>query len=748
VLVRNCAAALAVAAGVVVLGGGAAAAPGDLALASTTASGVKSNGDSGSTYASLSADGNVVAFDSHGTNLDPLDRESGQDVYVKTLSTGQIAFVPVTSSGVKGNGVSWDAEVSADGRVVAFSATATNLVPGDKDSFPDAYVKDLSSGDVKVVSTSSSGTKGNGGSYPASTSADGSRVAFFSDSSNLDRGDTDTELDLYVKDTRTNELILASTPSSGVKGANEVYLDRAILSADGSSVAFTWAGPGAGGPYSRAYVKDLATGSLTVASRSASGADANGDSYVWGFSGDGSRVAFYSHATNLDPADTDSALDVYVKDLRTGEVTLASTTADAVKGNGDSYGGTLSGDGTKLGFFSEATNLDPRDVDRLEDVYVKDLRTGALTLSSTSSTGEKGNGHSDLAAVSGDGSRVVFRSRATNLDSRDTNTDYDVYVKEVPPEVCTRIGSTLSITVPSAGSVSIGRSGTSFNVAAAGLPDSTCGGSTVDNTTKVDISGRVHDDALTVDLSNGPFAPSAGGSEIPFRIDLGAGSDRLTLQGGTDAERFTAGTRGINTDLDADVDLTLVGVEQVTLDGGDGNDVLSGLGGRGTGLPFPATLTLRGAGGDDQLVDGAGADVEDGGPGNDRFTAGKAASGGDVLNGGPGSDTADYAARTVELSVTLDGSANDGAAGESDNVAADVERVIGGSGDDTIDAGLAVAVANMFSGGPGADTLLGRGGNDMLNVADGVSGNDFADGGSGTDRCARDGGDVAFHCER
>jgi hypothetical protein len=65
-------------------------------------------------------------------------------------------------------------------------------------------------------------------------------------------------------------------------------------------------------------------------------------------SASGTRVTFWSEATNLDPGDTDSLTDVYVKDLTTGDIVLASTSDTGVKGNSESYAASLSADGTSM----------------------------------------------------------------------------------------------------------------------------------------------------------------------------------------------------------------------------------------------------------------------------------------------------------------------------------------------------------------------------------------------------------------
>ena len=354
----------------VLLVSGASAAPGDITLASTADDGTK--GDSDSTQASLSADGSTVAFDSFAMNLDPGDPDDLSDVYVKDLATGDIVLASTNGDGVKGNNSSMNASLAPGGSRVAFDSAASNLDEADTTPDADIYVKDLGTGDLTLASATSVGVKGDGSSIMPSLSADGSMVAFSSSSANLDEADMDVSVDIYVKDLGTGAIRLVSTASDGTKG--------------------------------------------------------NGDSSDVALSADGSTVAFSSTSTNLDPADMDSDADLYVKDLTTGAVTLASTSDEDVKGNGLSFGPSLSADGSAVAFSSFATNLDPADDHFDEDVYVKDLVTGGLVLASTADDGTKGDAASGGPSLSADGSAVAFHSSASNLDPGHTGTS-DVYVK-------------------------------------------------------------------------------------------------------------------------------------------------------------------------------------------------------------------------------------------------------------------------------------------------------------------------------
>jgi Ca2+-binding RTX toxin-like protein len=124
-----------------------------------------------------------------------------------------------------------------------------------------------------------------------------------------------------------------------------------------------------------------------------------------------------------------------------------------------------------------------------------------------------------------------------------------------------------------------------------------------------------------------------------------------------------------------------------------------------------------------RLMGGSGNDTITGGPGDDVLIG---EGGADTLTGDAGRDTADYSARVAPVSVSLNGSADDGEAGEADNVASDVEILVGGSADD------------QLAGNDGDNVLLGNAGNDILGAG---GGNDQLDGGAGDDTLA--GGDGA-----
>jgi Ca2+-binding RTX toxin-like protein len=193
------------------------------------------------------------------------------------------------------------------------------------------------------------------------------------------------------------------------------------------------------------------------------------------------------------------------------------------------------------------------------------------------------------------------------------------------------------------------------------------------------------------------------GNEL--KITGGSSADSITVD--VSAGYFTASGAGCDTSSWAESTVDIVVIE-----GLGGNDTLS----IGSGVGAGKTSRLEGGDGNDTLNGGASSDTLIGGDGADAF------------NGGSGTDTADYGAKNVNLNITIDGSANDGASGETDNVKTDVENVIGGSANDSIT------------------------GSSSTNDLSGADGNDTLDGGSGTGqdqlRCGAGSGDEAYYGNR
>lgn len=146
---------------------------------------------------------------------------------------------------------------------------------------------------------------------------------------------------------------------------------------------------------------------------------------------DGRFVVFVSAFSNLVRQDANRAVDVFVFDRMTGRTRLVSTTSEGEQANGDSYHPAVSADGGFVAFDTRATNLSSEDTDRESDVYLKNLRTGDVELISVGASG-KGDGSSGYPDVSRDGERISFTSDAPNLVDVDSNGNSDVFVRDRP----------------------------------------------------------------------------------------------------------------------------------------------------------------------------------------------------------------------------------------------------------------------------------------------------------------------------
>jgi len=185
----------------------------------TTRVSVASDGtqaSSGSSRPSISADGRYVAFASDASNLVSGDTNGQKDIFVFDRHTGQTTRVSMASDGTQANSISDWPSISADGRYVAFSSFASNLVLGDTNGRGDIFVHDRLTGETTRVSVASDGTQANGTSSWPSISADGRYVAFGSDATSF--GNTDFRTDIFVHDRQTKETARVSVASDGSTG--------------------------------------------------------------------------------------------------------------------------------------------------------------------------------------------------------------------------------------------------------------------------------------------------------------------------------------------------------------------------------------------------------------------------------------------------------------------------------------------------------------------------------------------------
>jgi uncharacterized repeat protein (TIGR01451 family) len=390
----------------------------------------------------IDAAGNLVTFDSAATNLVAPDANGGLlDVFVHDRAANTTQLVSVSSDEVQGNSGSNSPSISADGRFVSFVSPASNLVPGDTNNAEDIFVRDLVAGTTERVSLSSTGEQANSSTTLASISADGRWVAFSSFATNLVPGDTNGHFDVFIHDRETGLTELVSVSSSEAQG--DAPSTTPSVSGDGQLVAFlsgaTNLVPGDTNGSQDVFVRDRATGTTERVSVSSDEQQAEGTSQdsIRGFpaSGpditpDGRFVAFHSSSTNLVPGDTNTCPpvfdqtpgacpDAFVRDRVEGTTERVSVASDGTQGNERSADPAISDDGLVVAFWSAAGNLVPNDTNtcplftafpgNCPDIFVHDEGDGAPV-----AVADLGIGQIDSPDPATVGSRLTYRLRVSN----------------------------------------------------------------------------------------------------------------------------------------------------------------------------------------------------------------------------------------------------------------------------------------------------------------------------------------------
>lgn len=390
--------------------------------------------DQGSVSSAISADGRFVAFASTADNLVHGDTNATYDIFVHDLKTGKTKRASVTSSGAETHGLNFHPSISADGRLVAFSSDAPDLVHGDNNGTTDIFVHDMKTGKTRRVSVSSSGVEADSYSENASISENGRFVAFQSNADNLVSGDTNTQQDVFVRDLKNDKTRRVSVSSAGAEGDDSS--SSPSISADGRLVVFgsqaTTLVPNDGNATGDIFVNDRKTHKTRRLSLSSSGAEA--DDYSNGFpsiSANGRFVAFSSHATNLVGHDLNGKSDIFLRDLDKKTTKLISVSSSGEQANDNSFlvdPLVVSNDGRYLAFISLATNLVAGGTTG-EQVFLRDVKRHKTRLLNVSGSGVQGDGPSFDPSMTPDGRVISFSSDATNLVAHDTNGNEDIFVR-------------------------------------------------------------------------------------------------------------------------------------------------------------------------------------------------------------------------------------------------------------------------------------------------------------------------------
>ncbi|WP_262273248.1 hypothetical protein [Microvirga yunnanensis] len=675
---------------------------------STAANGAEALGASSS--AQFSPDGRSVLFKSDAPNLIAGGTNGTTHIFLKDLTTHAITRLSTTADGLEANGNSYDVQMTPDGRFMVFTSIADNLVSNDHNNKHDIFLKDLTTHAITRLSTTPAGEEANGFSFEPRLSPDGQFLMFTSNAVNLG-ADNFLSSEIFLKNLTTKDITRITVAADGTPGS--VGGDQPLFSPDGHSIVFRSFS-------SKLVANDTNTswdiflrdqfGTITLLSKAVDGTQGNSFSSNPQFSPDGQYVLFESNANNLIAGDGNNQLDVFLKDIHSGAVTLLSRTADGTQGDRGSYNARFSPEGRYIVFESDATNLVADDNNGQTDIFVKDLVGGTVTRLSTAADGTEADFESSFAQFSPDGRFVTFESEATNLVDGDTNGTSDIFVVDLLYKANAAailegrfLETTLGVGAASSLSIDWGDGTTSTQTPVAGQVSlahayaSTGSKSAVVTLVEGALTWSV---AHHVDVAAGAMVRNTA---VFDTLSGGAGHDVLTgdafgniLNGGGGTDTVIAGS---SFSLAA-----LAEVENLTASGSAGVSLT------GNGL----ANMLTGNAGANRLDGGAGADVLSGGAGDDTYVT----DGLDTIHeaAGGGTDTV----------IT----------GSSFSLAAfaEVENLSAAEGT----AGLALtgnALANMLTGNAGANRLSGGAGADVLT---GGLGQDSLTGGAGKDVFAFD----------
>ena len=401
---------------------------------SVASGGAQSTGEAW--FLALSADGRVVAFESDASDLVDGDTNGASDVFVHDRQAWATTRVSVASTGAQGTRDSAEPSLSADGRFVAFSSYAPDLVDTDTNGVPDIFVRDRRTATTTRVSVATDGSEANGRSFAPSISADGRHVSFWSAASNLVAGDTNGNWDVFLHDRMAATTTRVSVASGGAQGEGDpVAWSQSPLSADGLVVTFTSEAAdlvaGDTNWVSDVFVHDRTTWVTTRVSVAVGGAQGTDGSGCPSISADGRYIVFSSAAPNLVPGDTNDTPDAFVHDRLTGTLARISERSHGGQAAGPSILAVISAEGRHAAFASMAANLVPADTNDTYDVFVLDRLTGMTARVSVGPDGVEADGQSFFPAISADGQIIAYSSEATNLVIDDTNEMADVFVREL-----------------------------------------------------------------------------------------------------------------------------------------------------------------------------------------------------------------------------------------------------------------------------------------------------------------------------
>jgi hypothetical protein len=332
----------------------------------------QSNDDSFSP--AISSDGQFVAFSSAANDLAAAKCNNGfRQIFIRDRTAGTTTCVSLNTNDQQSNDDSFSPAISSTAQFVAFDSRATNLAASRcNNGFSHVFVRDRGTGTTTCVSVDSNGQQGNGDSFDASVSSDGRLVVFHSSATNLTNQCTNGNSQTFMHNLSTGKTTCISVDSDGNQSDGNSDLPR--ITPNGLFVVFesdaTNLASACNNSFAQIYVHDLTTKKTTCVSMDSHGIQGNSDSFQPSISSDGHLVAFASVATNLTTIQCINGNNhVFVRNRTEKKTTCASGIGRRNTENGDSVSPSISGSGNLVAFESNSTNLVSKDTNGFSDIF-------------------------------------------------------------------------------------------------------------------------------------------------------------------------------------------------------------------------------------------------------------------------------------------------------------------------------------------------------------------------------------------
>lgn len=287
-------------------------------------------------------------------------------------------------------------------------------------------------GVTELISVNARDSASGGYSFAGGMSANGRYVAFYSGSDDLVANDTNGVVDVFVRDRQLGTTRRVSVGAHGQQANDASSLDA--ITPDGRFVLFVSDAsnlvPHDTNRAADLFLRDLRSGTLRRVSLGRGGREGNARSTAGAISADGRYLAFVSDADNLVAGDTNDASDIFLRDLRIGAVRRLSASASGVQGEFPSDAPSITPNGRFVAFLSHADNLVPGDHSGDVDIFVRDLVRGTIERVSVARDGGDADSSSLDPSMSADGRYVAFTSTASNLVPLPDNFQTNVFIRD------------------------------------------------------------------------------------------------------------------------------------------------------------------------------------------------------------------------------------------------------------------------------------------------------------------------------